>query len=53
MQAVSKGKIVGTNGSAPVYEILYGGKPKYISVGVGSNGYIVRSNPVSEWKPLK
>lgn len=53
MQAVSKGKIVGTNGSAPVYEIFYGGKPKYISVGVGSNGYIVRSNPVSEWKPLK
>lgn len=53
MQAVSKGKAVGTSGSAPLYEILYGGKPKYNSVGVGFNGYIVRSNPVSEWKPLK
>jgi filamentous hemagglutinin len=53
MQAVIQGNVVGTNGSAPVYEITYGGAPKYISVGVGSNGFIVRANPVSTWKPLK
>jgi filamentous hemagglutinin len=53
MQAVTQGKIVGTNGSAPVYEIAYRGTAQYISVGIGSNGYIVRANPVSTWKPIK
>ncbi|PTR34270.1 hypothetical protein C8J98_102458 [Luteibacter sp. OK325] len=53
MEAVTRGTIVGTNGSAPVYQITYGGVSKYISVGVGSNGFIVRANPVSTWKPLK
>lgn len=53
MAAVTQGKVVGTNGSAPAYEISYGGTPKYISVGVSSNGFIVRANPVSKWKPLK
>jgi len=53
MEAVTQGTLVGTNGSAPVYQISYGGTPKYISVGVSSNGFIVRANPVSTWKPLK
>lgn len=53
MQAVTQGKIVGTNGSAPVYEIAYRGRPQYITVRIGSNGYIVRANPVSTWKPIK
>jgi filamentous hemagglutinin len=53
MDAVTKGTQVGTNGSAPVYQITYNGNPKYIAVGVGSNGFIVRANPVSTWKPLK
>ncbi|MFM0288003.1 hemagglutinin repeat-containing protein [Paraburkholderia megapolitana] len=53
MDAVTQGKLVGTNGSAPVYEITYNGTPKYVSVGVSSNGFIVRANPVSTWKPLK
>lgn len=53
MKAVSSGKVVGSNGSAPVYEIMHRGVKQYISVGVGSNGYIVRANPVSTWSPLK
>lgn len=53
MEAVTQGTLVGTNGSAPVYQVTYGGAQKYISVGVGSNGFIVRANPVSTWKPLK
>ncbi|BBF85945.1 putative large exoprotein [Aquitalea magnusonii] len=53
MEAVTKGTLVGTNGSAPVYQIIYDGSPKYISVGVGSNGFIVRANPVSTWKPVQ
>ncbi|KJV26506.1 hypothetical protein VI06_16765 [Aquitalea magnusonii] len=53
MEAVTKGKVVGMNGSAPVYQVMYNGSAKYVSVGVGSNGFIVRANPVSEWKPLK
>jgi filamentous hemagglutinin len=53
MAAVTQGTVVGTNGSAPVYQISYGGSPKYIAVGVSSNGFIVRANPVSKWKPLQ
>ena len=53
MNALSKGEIIGTNGTAPVYKILYNGQAKYIAIGVSLNGYIVRSNPVSKWKALK
>jgi filamentous hemagglutinin len=52
MRAVTEGKMVGTNGSAPVYEIVHNGVTQHISVGVASNGFIVRANPVSTWKPL-
>jgi filamentous hemagglutinin len=52
MDAVTNGTVVGTNGSASVYQIMYNGSPQYVAVGVGSNGFIVRANPVSTWKPL-
>jgi filamentous hemagglutinin len=52
MDAVKGEKIVGKTGSAPVFEVTYNGQKKYIAVGVGNNGYIVRANPVSEWVPL-
>ncbi|WGG52757.1 hemagglutinin repeat-containing protein [Rugamonas sp. DEMB1] len=52
MKAVTEGKIVGVNGSAPVFEIVHNGIVQHISVGVGSNGFIVRANPVSKWKPI-
>jgi filamentous hemagglutinin len=53
MRAVTEGKMVGTNGTAPVYEIIHNGVKRYIAIGIGSNGYIVRANPVNTWKPIK
>ena len=53
MQALKRGEVVGINGTAPVYRVIYNGEAKYVSIGVGSNGYVVRANPVSEWKKLK
>jgi hypothetical protein len=51
--AVTSGKIVGTNGSASVYQITHNGITQNIAIGISSNGYIVRANPVSVWSPLK
>lgn len=50
MAAITEDKIVGKNGTAPVYEIAYIGEKEYIAIGVGDNGYIVRANPTSTWK---
>jgi hypothetical protein len=53
MDAVTKGNQVGTTGtSTPVYETIYNGSTKTIGVGVGNNGFIVRANPTSNYKPL-
>ncbi|MES9962698.1 MAG: hypothetical protein ABW116_04110 [Candidatus Sedimenticola sp. 20ELBAFRAG] len=52
MNALEKGNIVGTNGSANVYRITHKGVEQNIAIGVGSNGFVVRANPVSSWKPL-
>ncbi|MEJ6816491.1 hypothetical protein [Pseudomonas sp. LF-5] len=52
MNALERGQVVGTNGSANVYRITYNGVEQNIAVGVGSNGFVVRANPVSSWKPL-
>lgn len=52
MDALERGKIVGTNGSANVYRITHNGIEHNIAIGVGSNGFVVRANPVSTWKPL-
>lgn len=52
MDALEHGNIVGTNGSANVYRTIYNGTEQNIAIGVGSNGFIVRANPVSTWKPL-
>jgi len=53
MNALEKGNVVGTNGTANVYRITYNGVEQNIAIGVGSNGYVVRANPVSSWKPLQ
>jgi len=52
MQAVSQNgeNIVGKAGTANVYEIVHNGKKQHIAIDIGSNGYIVRANPVSSWK---
>jgi filamentous hemagglutinin len=52
MNALERGKIVGTNGSANVYRITHNGVEQNIAIGVGSNGFVVRANPVSSWRPL-
>ena len=52
MDALQQGHVVGTNGSADVYRIVYNGAEQHIAIGVGSNGFVVSANPVSQWKPL-
>ncbi|WP_313055874.1 hypothetical protein [Pseudomonas lopnurensis] len=52
MNALEHGKVVGTNGSANVYRITHNGVEKNIAIGVGSNGFVVRANPVSSWESL-
>ncbi len=52
MDSVTRGQMVGTNGGSPVYRLKVNGVTQYIKTTVGSNGYIVQSNPVSTWKPV-
>ena len=52
MSALESRQVVGTIGLANVYRIKYNGVEQNIAVGVGSNGFVVRANPVSPWKPL-
>lgn len=49
---IEHGKVVGKNGAANVYRIIHNGAEHHIAVGVGSNEFVVRANPVSTWKPL-
>ncbi|WP_198155910.1 hypothetical protein [Herbaspirillum autotrophicum] len=53
MSALNQGNIVGTSGSASVYEVIHNGSTQYVAIGVSKNGYIVRANPVSTWKEIK
>lgn len=53
MNALERGEVVGTNGSANLYRITYSGVEQNIAVGVGSSEFLVRANPVSFWKPLQ
>ena len=52
--AITQGELVGTLGEQipprPVYLIVYNGKPLYIAVTVGSNGFVVGANPISSDK---
>lgn len=52
MNALERGNIVGTNGSANVNRITHNGVEQNIAIGVGSNGFVVRANSVSSWKQL-
>lgn len=52
MNALELGQVVGTNGSANVYRVPYNGVEQNIAIGIGSNGFVVRANPVSSWKLL-
>jgi filamentous hemagglutinin len=50
MNALEEGNIVGKNGTASVYRTVYNGVEQHIAIGIGSNGFVVRANPVSFWK---
>lgn len=46
INAVVTGKAIGTQGTGRIiYEVMFNGKLQYVSVTVGSNGYIVGANP--------
>ena len=47
---VSVEEIVGTDGSDNVYRITHNGVEQNIAIRMGSNGFVVRANPVSFWK---
>ena len=47
--ALTKGRIVGTQAAGrTIYQVLFNDQTQYISVTVGSNGYIVGANPTPE-----
>lgn len=49
MTAVVNGRILGIQGrSRSVYQVEFNGAIQYISVDVGSNGYIVSANPTPQ-----
>lgn len=47
LQAVSTGKIVGKQGTRPIYEFTYNGTRQRVAITVSDNGYIVGANPRS------
>ena len=49
ISAVVNGKIIGTTATdQPIYEVKINGETNFIAVTVGSNGFIVGANPVSQ-----
>ena len=54
MTAIIRGKVAGRQGSTrTIYEVVLAGKIQYISVEIGSNGYIVSANPTPRKLILK
>lgn len=45
--ALSKGEIVGMQGTRPIYEVMYNGSLQRVAITIGNNGFIVGANPVS------
>ena len=50
LRAVTEGKVVGIQGTRPIYELVISGQVRRIAVTVGSNGYIVGANPAGTLK---
>lgn len=46
-KAVTEGKVVGMQGTRPIYEVVFNGQTQRVSITVGGNGFIVGANPVS------
>ena len=54
MTAIIRGKVAGRQGSTrTIYEVVLAGNIQYISVEIGSNGYIVSANPTPRKLILK
>lgn len=49
--AVARGKVVGMQGTRPVYEVVHNGTVHRIAVSVGDNGFVVGANPAGRVKP--
>ncbi|MBE9244485.1 hypothetical protein IQ223_07980 [Microcystis aeruginosa LEGE 00239] len=46
MKAITMGQLIGTQGtSRSIYKVNYQGEIQYISIDIGSNGYVVSANP--------
>jgi len=46
MEAITEGKIISQKRGSTMYEVLFNGKKQGIKVTIGSNGFIVQSNPI-------
>ncbi|MCL1976205.1 MAG: hypothetical protein FWG61_08605 [Firmicutes bacterium] len=44
IKAVSEGKVVGMQGTRPIYEVVYNGQLQRVAITIGENGYIVGAN---------
>lgn len=55
MKAVQENNIVGQTSSGMVYRTIVDGKVVDINIGIGSNGFVVRANPISpkNYKPIE
>lgn len=47
IHAIENGKIVGTQRTRPVYEVMYEGKLQRVAISISDNGFIVGANPKS------
>ena len=44
--AATEGKVVGVQGTRPIFEVEFEGQTRRVAVTVGSNGFVVGANPV-------
>ena len=47
MTALKDGKVVGTQRTRTIYELMYEGKLQRVAISVGDSGFIVGANPKS------
>ena len=45
MYAIKNGKVIGVQGTRPIYEVTYNGTIYRVAISIGSNGFIVGANP--------
>lgn len=50
--ATTRGRVIGRQGSRPIYEVAFKGQIRRLAITVGSNGFIVGANPIGRRKFL-